>query len=460
MKPIPLEILAMLNWHYIAPLLFVALVLLALTGCRTVPPVYPDTNPMAPPAAASRFDRAEAMAMIEFCIDLDNQDDRNSPNARNIDKLRSDRISDWRLIDDSRVRYADAAGLTAAARTDPLKNGFPPFGSAWTLWENAAATARGERVFALAFRGTVFSYKPSVVEDALSTTVAGRHGMELPAGRFLNLTFAALPRAEVHEGFAYGVFSQLFDNEFGVLARIRNEIPAGSTLIITGHSQGAALATLAHAFLYYAAQEGRFGVPEMKLTLRSYVFAQPKPGNTQFAMDFAGITGGGATSFTLNNTLDAVPMLPPTHSFLFGAFEDCPPGRNPAFEFVRAVNNFMNRFSRSVSGFSEDSVAGRINKLQKKDADSFYASDQLPADPGFRPASAVSQDYATVGNLIPLIGLHNGASYYGWPSDAADEFIQHHATTYRRLLETMFGAPPTTEATATLAMPPGIGPGK
>src|SRR5208283_141394 len=104
---------------------------------------------------------------------------------------------------------------------------------------------------------------------------------------YLNVTFASLPRAEVHEGFAYGIFTQLFDGDYGVLARIKDEIPAGSTLIITGHSQGAALATLAHAFFYYAAQEGRFGVPEMKLKLRSYVFAQPKPGNTQFTLDFA-----------------------------------------------------------------------------------------------------------------------------------------------------------------------------
>jgi hypothetical protein len=435
-------------------LLVAFLAVLALSGCRTVPPAYPDTNPMTPPSTTSQFDKAEAMAMVEFCIDLDNQDDRSSANARNIYKMRADRFSDWKLIDDSRVRYADAIHLEGSSRGNPDKNGFPPFGSAWTLWVNTAAAARGEHVYALAFRGTIFSYSPSVVEDALATTVAARHGMELPAGRYLNVTFGALPRAEVHEGFAYGIFTQLFDGDYGVLARIKEEIPVGSTLIITGHSQGAALATLAHAFFCYAAQEGRFGIPEMKLKLRSYVFAQPKPGNTQFTMDFSAITGGGANSFCLNNTLDAVPMLPPTHSFLFGAFEDCPPGKNPAFEFVRATNNFLNRLSRTVSGLSEHTLAGRINALQKKSDDHIYAASELPADPGIKPPSAVSQDYTTAGQVIPLIGLYNGASYYDWPADGSDEFIQHHATTYRRLLETMFGYPATTEETSELVMPP------
>lgn len=448
-----------MNYAFVAIVVLAVVVLVAFTGCRTIPPVYPDTNPMSPPVATSAFDRAEAMAMVEFCIDLDNQDDRGQPNARNIYNLRADRIAEWQLIDDSRVRYANSIRLTGVERTNPEKNGFPPFDSAWTLWKKTGAAKDGTQVYALAFRGTVFSNDASVVEDALATTVAAKHGLELPPGRFLNVSFADLPRAEVHEGFAYGVFTELFDKDFGVLNRIRLEVPPGSTLIITGHSQGAALATLAHAFFFYAAKEGRFGIPEMKLHLRSYAFAQPKPGNIQLAMDFAGITGGGANSFCLNNTLDPVPMLPPTHSFLFGAFEDCPPGTNPAFEFIRAANNFMNRFRRTVSAFSQRTLAGRISKLQKEDDDRLYAAGELPAKPNTKPASAVSQDYVAVGEVIPLIGLYRGDAYYGCPADGSDEFIQHHATTYRRLLETMFGMPATTEDSGELAKPPTVAPG-
>jgi hypothetical protein len=436
------------------PLLLLLLAGLALAGCENAPIIYPDTNPMTPLPLASQFSKEEAMAMVEFCIDLDNQDDRANPNARNIYKMRADRFSGWELVDDSRVRYANAIHLAGADRANPGLNGFPPFGSAWTLWRNADAAKRGGHVYALAFRGTVFAHQPSVVEDALVTTVAGMHGLELPAGRFLNITFSTQPRAEVHEGFAYAMLGQLFDKDFGALARIAAEVPAGSTLIITGHSQGAALATLTHAFFYYASREGRFGIAEMNLSLRSYVFAQPKPGNSQFCQDFAGICGGGASSFTFNNTIDPVPMLPPTHGFLFGAFEDTPRINNPGWEAVRIINNAANKISRALGGLSENTLAGKINKLQKKSDDGLYLAEQLPAKPNLKPAAAVSQNFGPAGNVLPLVGLHDGFKYYGNAGDADDAFIQHHATTYRRLLETMYGYPATTEDTPGLVLPP------
>ncbi len=101
---------------------------------------------MTPLPAVSQFNKDEAAAMLEFCIDLDNEDDRANPKARNIYKMRADRFSGWERIDDSRVRYADAMHLSGADRTNPALNGFPPFGSAWTLWRNSDAAKRGEQV--------------------------------------------------------------------------------------------------------------------------------------------------------------------------------------------------------------------------------------------------------------------------------------------------------------------------
>jgi hypothetical protein len=410
---------------------------------------------MTPLPMPSQFNLDEAMALIEFCIDLDNQDDRAVPNSRRIYRVRADRFAGWQVVDDSRLRFADARRLEPANRLNPAMNGFPPFGSAWTLWRNAdAATQRGENVYALAFRGTVFSFRPSVIEDSLVTTVAGQHGLELPANEFLNVTFANQPRAEVHEGFAYALFGQLFDRAFGALPRVKALVPKGSTLLLTGHSQGAALATLAHAFFRYAAEENRFGLADLGFNLRSYVFAQPKPGNAQFSQDFAVTCGAGATSFTFNNTIDPVPMVPPTHGFLFGAFEDNPQVRNPGWEFIRMINNAANRISRDLGSFSERKTAGKIAALQKQAADGLCYLEELKAATGVIPAPAVSQNYASAGNVIPLRGLPDGALYYGNTADTVDEFIQHHATTYRRLLETLYGLPATTEATASLSDPP------
>src|ERR1035441_6769452 len=70
---------------------------LALAGCRNTPITSPRTNPMTPLPQASQFNRDEAMAMLEFCIDLDNQDDRANPAARNIYKMRADRSEERRV---------------------------------------------------------------------------------------------------------------------------------------------------------------------------------------------------------------------------------------------------------------------------------------------------------------------------------------------------------------------------
>jgi hypothetical protein len=118
------------------------------------------------------------------------------------------------------------------------------------------------------------------------------------------------------------------------------------------------------------------------------------------------------------------------------------------------VNNAANKTSRALGKFSERTAAGKISQLQKKGKDGFFLPEQLHAEPDTMPAAAVSQNYASAGNVLPLRGLHNGLLYYNNPADAVDGFIQHHATTYRRLLETMYEYPPTAEDTAGLVESP------
>ena len=75
---------------------------------------------------------------------------------------------------------------------DSRFNGFGPFSSAWTLWHKKNSTT-----WALVFRGTVFESTPSVDEDVIVTTVAARNGLAIE-NRILPVSFADLPRAEVH----------------------------------------------------------------------------------------------------------------------------------------------------------------------------------------------------------------------------------------------------------------------
>ena len=437
----------------------VLLVVVSLIFSRKIPVNYTTGIPFTPLPQPGQFNREEALAMVEFCIDLDNQDDRAKEHPRSIYSMRADRIADWELALDSRELVANRKGLQGPGRQNPSLNGFDPFDSAWTLWHRKHADGDGHDVYALAFRGTVFASQVSVIEDTLTTTVPGLYGLEVPAGDYLPVTFATLPRAEVHEGFAYGMFSQLFDKEFGFLANALDMIQQRSTLILTGHSQGAAQATLAHAVLHYCGQEHCFAIAEKHLALRSYVFAQPKPGNVQFAMDFAGITGAGATSFVFNNTIDPVPMLPTTHSFSVAAFQDTPQGGysalNRAMEVVRAANNVFNRLHRFGSAFLPGKTAGKIKALQRRHHEEFWHCGEIENYSLHRTAGSYSQNFAAAGNVIPLQGNHSPQEYYGDRRDATDEFIQHHASTYRRLLEILFWLPATHDRHAGAPHPAG-----
>ena len=125
--------------------------LFGLAGCATTqsPPrdaiFEPTSAPMSIPTQRTfgPNEIAETMAMIEFCIDLDNEDDRmdrratdpKAPAPRAINSMLPARSSDlWTKVADSRELYTKKhPELSPLDRTNPAKNGFPPFDSAWTL---------------------------------------------------------------------------------------------------------------------------------------------------------------------------------------------------------------------------------------------------------------------------------------------------------------------------------------
>lgn len=451
----------MFNLPYTLPKFTACILSFTLLGCATnmpttlteqvdLPQSHENIQPFNFPAPR-QFSQSEAMAMLEFCVNLDSQDDLHpSPNRvrpRAIYKMREDRIVGWEKRVDSRELVAKkiypderSAGYQSLI-FDPKKNGFGPFDVAWTLWENAAA-----ETWALVFRGTVFSSKPSVDEDILLTTVAAKHGLEI-GGHVLPIVFAEIEHAEVHEGFAYGTFSALFDKNFGALQKILELIPKKDTLILAGHSQGAAVAVLAHALIYHALNSSDrsdpFRLRDKGYLLKSYTFAEPRPGNLQFALDFARITGSGANSFAFNNTIDPVTMIPTTHSFIAGAFEDAP--NKHGWRILRATNFVLNLMNRDVTWLFEKGLRPALRKINESNLQDY---DLNPEALGHlaKPPSGLSQNYVAAGDVIPLIG-YKGKDinyYYHLDADQDDEFIQHHATTYRRLMEDLFKLSPTT----------------
>jgi hypothetical protein len=200
-------------------------------------------------------------------------------------------------------------------------------------------------------------------------------------------------------------------------------VPAGSRIYIVGHSQGAAAATLVHAFLHYAAQSGAgddlFSLEKKRFALKSYAFAQPKPGNQDFAADFASYTQQDDSAIVVNNNIDPIPQAPMTLQSLGDIVSDLP-NRSSLIKVLACLASFSNGSIR---------LAGRlVEPIVRKDAAGYgpYFQWNRLAASGRNETPDGSLDFLAVGHVYHV---------YGTPGEPSDAFLQHHAWTYRNLLK-------------------------
>ncbi len=402
----------------------------------------------------ARFDVATARELLEFAVDLDAQDDRlrmgvdarfeasgglrlrpSSGGEAPAESYWPQYHDRWQMLVDTRLQYADGVKRSTDREPswdgdDPSRNGFGPFANAWILARgkqaNVASDGEDLPTYVVAIRGTVFSSAPSVVEDLFANTIVASHLAKDSFGTPLRLAFAQTPGAEIHAGFAYACLSTLFDRQFG-LVRALEVIPESRlNVLLTGHSQGAAMATLLHAFFRYAIADNRL-LKGKTIVLGSYVFAQPKPGNALFAADFDRMHERDGGSFTVNNSLDPVPALPLTRQALDDLSREL-----PRASWIDKLINAIDRPARMARRWFS-------SKLDREIVN-FVGSEDLLLDPtrqAFLRAKACafapgwSRNFAPAGTPVWLTGDPDVSD---GPNGGSDPFVQHHATTYRTLL--------------------------
>ncbi len=319
---------------------------------------------------------------------------------------------------------------------DPNLNGFGPWQNAWTLYKGVGKFAGS---FAVAIRGTVFSNKPSVDENLVLDPVDGQ--------KFLSaeVNLAGVSDTSLHGGFAHATFTLMLDERYGILHVLRGKdilsetggVPDGARLYIIGHSQGAAMATMSHAFMHYALRRdnnSKLGSPVFSLQgaayrLKSYGFAQPKPGNYTFAADFARITQKSDNAIVINNAIDPVPKVPLTLQGLADLDSDVT-GNSIGEKFYRGI--------ASIGGWVRHTVATNGEKYAKKYAEGYSYYYNYPyLKPLGNEKVGDSWDFVPAGRIITVFGD------YIDNSDSSSMFFQHHATTYRELIKSLS---PTLEA--------------
>lgn len=154
------------------------------------------------------------------------------------------------------------------------------------------------------FRGST-SHPNSWIENVYSAMIPAKGKMTI-YNEEREYVFAEEDSAGVHSGFVLGVTMMIED----VISQIDRLNSKGVyDILITGHSQGGALAIMTHAYLEN--QKGK--KIDDRNTFKMYAFANPMVGNTEFVNEYNKRFVENDMAFRIINPKDIVPSMPITY---------------------------------------------------------------------------------------------------------------------------------------------------
>lgn len=162
-------------------------------------------------------------------------------------------------------------------------------------------THKKEKIAVINLRGST-DKKISWMENLYAAMIPSKGEIEIE-GEVVPYQFASDTNAYVHSGYALGIAYLSRD----ILFHINNINNLGiHNIIITGHSQGGALAQMLMAYLYYL-DEARLSKNNR---FKVYSFAAPKVGNQRFVEEYNEKFVATELSYLIINPADPVPKMP------------------------------------------------------------------------------------------------------------------------------------------------------
>lgn len=168
--------------------------------------------------------------------------------------------------------------------------------NSWDLWLNS------ENIASISLRGT--TEKPeSWLENFYAAMIPAKGTIIIEGNKEFEYDLSADPKAAVHVGWAVGLAYLIRD----IQPKIDSLYEKGTKdFLITGHSQGGAIAYLLTAHLR---RQQLLGNLPSDLKFKTYCSAAPKPGNLYFAYTYEAMTQNG-WGFNVVNSADWVPEVP------------------------------------------------------------------------------------------------------------------------------------------------------
>jgi len=390
----------------------------------------------------SGFHRDEAMQMLELSAELNGYGVQDAPSVD---------TSNWEPIKEEGADPSNTEG----------EGGFGPFNNRWKLWQRTNSNE-----YAVVIRGTIYDkHKQSIEEDLLANTLPAEK-VVIPAGTSRSISFrlastayrydegANWPVPEVHAGFAYGLAAILFDGTRGLVKALNKNVPNGSILFITGHSQGAAIATLLHSFLHYACADGkyktareedrgnysecaRFGLTDKHWEIKSYVFAQPKPGNWRYAMDLAQAVGNPGMFYAVNNYADPITQVPLAFQLLSDSLTQQEADAIGKHRFLHFLMSVAGAFRKEVSSVLDEQELDK-HFFEKHGSTNTPYADQIDTSFANGPKKTKSNggtslNYTPVGNIIAVRPRKEDNDEKYKQTRSRDFLWEHHLWRYKQL---------------------------
>lgn len=286
----------------------------------------------------------------------------------------------------------------------------------WDMWQSADSVA------VISIRGTTRK-TISWVENFYGAMVPAAGTLHLSEDFSFDYHLADNPQAAVHTGWLIGAAYISED----VVQKMQASYQAGvRDFVITGHSQGGAIAYLLTSHLRHLIKKGL--LPD-DIQIKTYCSAAPKPGNLYYAYEYENQTSAG-WAYNVVNTADWVPETPVTIQTLDDFNETNP------FTNAKAVIKKQKFPQRLMLGFVHGQLDKPTRKAQKRyqkylgKVASKYAKNHLKGY--LEPEYYKSSHYTRAGNQIIL--LADNGYYEKYPENINNPFVHHMLGPYLYLL--------------------------
>lgn len=315
------------------------------------------------------------------------------------------------IADTSRLPYTLQTGIYSRIMRSPEVG----------LYNLCEVFRRNDGTAVISLRGTIGKAE-SWMENFLAAMLPARGSLQLTDSTHFDYTLAVDSQAYVHAGWLIGLahLAPFID-------KTMDSLLANGTrsFIVTGHSQGGALAFLTTSYLHYR-YSSRY--PDLQLT--AYCSAAPKPGNLYYSYDFDFITRNHP-AFRIVNTADWVPETPVSVQTIGDMKYPNPLAdakttiRKQKFLVRLVLNsmyNKMNRRSRKTMRTYRQYLGHTLFKRVK------------PVLPQLRePSFVYSSHYMTAG--VPVVLPADSNYYQQFVFDGKNVFVHHSLKAYVFLLQ-------------------------